>query len=167
MYLSLLARWASLLSDLSDAKKQVDKAHRDLPKKVHNTAFVSAEGLAHKGDNVHFSAASFRTFGHRYAKAYLGMFSATERPNILFAIADDWSFGHAGAYGCQWVSTPALTAWRAMESFLIVLTRPMPNVHPSRAIILTGRYSWQLEQAANHMNVFPLQVWRVCGNTRG
>ncbi|MFM8394457.1 MAG: hypothetical protein ACKOB4_11100, partial [Acidobacteriota bacterium] len=21
------------------------------------------------------------------------------RPNILFAIADDWSFGHAGAYG--------------------------------------------------------------------
>ena len=29
------------------------------------------------------------------------------RPNILFAIADDWSFGHAGAYGCKWVKTPA------------------------------------------------------------
>jgi N-sulfoglucosamine sulfohydrolase len=23
------------------------------------------------------------------------------KPNILFAIADDWSYGHAGAYGCK------------------------------------------------------------------
>ena len=30
-----------------------------------------------------------------------------EKPNILFAIADDWSFGHAGAYGCEWIKTPA------------------------------------------------------------
>ena len=30
-----------------------------------------------------------------------------ESPNILFAIADDWSYGHAGAYGCPWVETPA------------------------------------------------------------
>ena len=29
------------------------------------------------------------------------------RPNILFAIADDWGYGHAGAYGCKWVKTPA------------------------------------------------------------
>ena len=26
-----------------------------------------------------------------------------ERPNILFCIADDQSFPHAGAYGCEWV----------------------------------------------------------------
>ena len=31
----------------------------------------------------------------------------------------------------------------------------MQNVLPSRAIILTGRNSWQLEEAANHMNIFP------------
>ena len=30
-----------------------------------------------------------------------------EKPNILFAIADDWSFGHASAYGCTWIKTPA------------------------------------------------------------
>ena len=30
-----------------------------------------------------------------------------QRPNILFIIADDWGFGHAGAYGCKWVNTPA------------------------------------------------------------
>ena len=29
-----------------------------------------------------------------------------KRPNILFTIHDDWSHGHAGAYGCTWVKTP-------------------------------------------------------------
>lgn len=29
-----------------------------------------------------------------------------QRPNILFCIADDQSFPHAGAYGCKWVKTP-------------------------------------------------------------
>ena len=32
---------------------------------------------------------------------------AETRPNILFAVADDWSFPHAGAYGDRAVSTPA------------------------------------------------------------
>ena len=31
---------------------------------------------------------------------------AAERPNILFCIADDASYPHAGAYGCRWVKTP-------------------------------------------------------------
>ncbi len=33
--------------------------------------------------------------------------SAQKSPNILIAIADDWSYPHAGTYGCKWVSTPA------------------------------------------------------------
>lgn len=53
----------------SDAKKQVDRAHRDLPDKVPHTAFVSSEGLKHKGDQVHFDSASYRELGRRYAKA--------------------------------------------------------------------------------------------------
>ena len=47
---------------------------------------------------------------NRYAKTYLEQFASPtppkdspNRPNILFAIADDWGFGHAGAYGCKWV----------------------------------------------------------------
>lgn len=48
----------------------VDRAHRDLPAKVRHTAFVSAEGLGDKGDKVHFSAASYRELGKRYAAAY-------------------------------------------------------------------------------------------------
>jgi hypothetical protein len=51
----------------------VDQAHQDLPKKVPHTAFVSAEGLKHKGDKIHFDSASFRELGKRYAAAYLKM----------------------------------------------------------------------------------------------
>jgi pimeloyl-ACP methyl ester carboxylesterase len=63
----------------SDAKKQVDAAHRALPQKVADTAFVSAEGLTHKGDEVHFSAESYRELGRRYAKAYLS--AAKDNPS--------------------------------------------------------------------------------------
>ena len=51
----------------------VDRAHQDLAKKVAHTAFVSAEGLKHKGDKVHFDSASFRELGKRYAEAFLNM----------------------------------------------------------------------------------------------
>ena len=77
------------------------------------------------------------------------------RPNILFAIADDWSFGHAGAYGCKWVKTPAFD--RVAREGILFSRAYTPNAKcaPSRAIILTGRNSWQLEEAANHQNFFP------------
>jgi hypothetical protein len=57
----------------SDAKKQVDRAHRELPDKVKNAAFASSDGLGHKGDQVHFNAAGYRELGRRYAKAYSQM----------------------------------------------------------------------------------------------
>ena len=58
-----------------NARKQVDQAHRDLPGKVARTAFVSAAGLTHKGDKVHFDAASYRELGRRYAEALLKLSS--------------------------------------------------------------------------------------------
>jgi N-sulfoglucosamine sulfohydrolase len=77
------------------------------------------------------------------------------RPNILFAIADDWSFGHASAYGCGWVQTPNFD--RVAKDGILFTRAYTPNAKcaPSRAIILTGRYSWQLEEAGNHMAIFP------------
>lgn len=50
--------------------KQVNQAHADLPKHVARTAYVSAEGLKHLGDKVHFDSVSLREFGKRYAEAY-------------------------------------------------------------------------------------------------
>lgn len=53
------------------AHKKVDLAHQDIVKKMPFTSYVSADGLKHKGDKVHFDAASYREFGKRYATAYL------------------------------------------------------------------------------------------------
>ena len=56
----------------------VDQAHQNLPKSVPNTAFVSAEGLKHKGDKIHFDAASYRELGKRYAERYFPAESKTK-----------------------------------------------------------------------------------------
>lgn len=47
--------------------KTVDAALQDLPDRVEHTACASAEGLDHKGDEVHFSAHALRELGKRYA----------------------------------------------------------------------------------------------------
>ena len=79
----------------------------------------------------------------------------TDRPNILFAIADDISFPHMGAYGTSWVKTPNFD-WVAEHGLLFQQAyTPNAKCSPSRAIILTGRNSWQLEEAANHVPFFP------------
>lgn len=77
------------------------------------------------------------------------------RPNILFCIADDASFPHMGAYGCSWVKTPGFD--RVAREGLLFTNAYTPNAKcaPSRACILTGRNSWQLKQAGNHMAFFP------------
>jgi hypothetical protein len=60
-------------SPWDEFKREVDRAHRELPQKVPRTAFVSSEGLGHKGDKVHFDSAAYREFGHRYATAFLAL----------------------------------------------------------------------------------------------
>ncbi len=79
---------------------------------------------------------------------------AQRPPNILFAIADDWG-RHAGAYGTRWVRTPAFD--RVAQDGLLFTRVYTPNAKcaPSRACILTGRNSWQLKEAANHICYFP------------
>lgn len=47
----------------------VNEQINSLPKLVPNVGVVSAEGLKHKGDQVHFDSASLREFGKRYAAA--------------------------------------------------------------------------------------------------
>jgi N-sulfoglucosamine sulfohydrolase len=79
----------------------------------------------------------------------------SKKPNILFAIADDASWKHFGAYGCNWVKTPAFD--RVANNGILFTRCYTPNAKcaPSRSCILTGRNSWQLEEAANHSPLFP------------
>lgn len=81
--------------------------------------------------------------------------SKESSPNILFAIADDASWKHFGAYGCDWVKTPAFD--KVAKSGILFTRAYTPNAKcaPSRACILTGRNSWQLEEACNHSPLFP------------
>ncbi|TBW28042.1 sulfatase [Gramella sp. KN1008] len=77
-----------------------------------------------------------------------------DRPNILFCILDDAS-PHMSAYGYDWIETPAFD--RLAEDGVLFKNAYTPNAKcaPSRSIVLTGRNSWQLEEAANHVNNFP------------
>lgn len=77
-----------------------------------------------------------------------------DRPNILFCILDDAS-PHMSAYGYDWIKTPAFD--RLAENGVLFKNAYTPNAKcaPSRSIVLTGRNSWQLEEAANHVNNFP------------
>lgn len=77
------------------------------------------------------------------------------RPNILFAVADDWSYGHAGVYGCGWVKTPAFDRLARQGLLFTHAFTPCGKCAPSRACILTGRNPWQLKAAANHWGYFP------------
>jgi N-sulfoglucosamine sulfohydrolase len=83
-------------------------------------------------------------------------------PNILLAIADDWSFGHASAYGCAWTKTPGFD--RVAREGLLFTHAYTPNAKcaPSRACLLTGRNSWQLEAACNHICYFPTKFKTYC-----
>lgn len=75
-------------------------------------------------------------------------------PNILFAIADDWG-AHAGAYGTPWVRTPGFDRVAREGVLFTKAYTPVAKCAPSRAIVLTGRHAWQLEEAGNHMAIFP------------
>lgn len=79
----------------------------------------------------------------------------TSKPNILFAIADDASWKHFGAYGCKWVKTPGFD--KVAKKGILFTNAYTCNAKcaPSRASILTGRNSWQLEEACNHSPHFP------------
>ncbi|WP_299465523.1 sulfatase [uncultured Gimesia sp.] len=78
-----------------------------------------------------------------------------QRPNILFAIADDWGWPHAGAYGDPVVKTPTFDRL-AREGVLFQHAYvSSPSCTPSRGAILTGKYHWQLEAGANLHCIFP------------
>jgi arylsulfatase A-like enzyme len=88
--------------------------------------------------------------------------SESKRPNILFCIADDASYPHMGAYGTEWVKTPAFD--RIAREGLLFTNAYTPNAKcaPSRACVLTGRNSWQLKEACNHWPFFPTEFKTYC-----
>ncbi len=62
-----------------------------------------------------------------------------KRPNILFCIADDASFSYFGAYGSDWVKTPAFDKYDQHGLLFNKAYTPHPKSGTSRAMLLTGR----------------------------
>ncbi|REK27167.1 MAG: heparan N-sulfatase [Planctomycetota bacterium] len=80
--------------------------------------------------------------------------AAEPRVNILFAIADDWGYGHASIYGDPVVRTPNFDRI-AREGLLFTHAFcDSPSCAPSRAAILTGQHFWRLASGANLYGTF-------------
>lgn len=77
-----------------------------------------------------------------------------DRPNILFVILDDAGLDMS-AYRSTYVNTPAFDAVARQGVLFNKAYTPNAKCAPSRASIITGRNSWQLEAAANHYIYFP------------
>lgn len=84
-----------------------------------------------------------------------------KQPNILFAIMDDVTYMHMGAYGSDWINTPNFDRVAAQGILFQNAYTPNAKCGPSRSNILTGRNSWQLEEAVNHWAYFPVKFKSV------
>jgi N-sulfoglucosamine sulfohydrolase len=76
-------------------------------------------------------------------------------PNIVIAIADDWSYPHAGIYGDRTVRTPnfdriAREGVRFTHAFAAA-----PSCTPSRGALLTGQAAHRLEEGGNLWSSLP------------
>lgn len=85
----------------------------------------------------------------------LHAFAADERPNILFAIGDNWLYDHAGANGDPAVKTPVFDRIAKEGARFTRAFCPVPSCSPTRSSLLTGRAAHQLEDAANLWSIWP------------
>ncbi len=75
---------------------------------------------------------------------------ADERPNILFCIADDWGWPHAGAYeNDEVLKTPTFDRVAREGVLFHHAYISSPSCTPSRNAILTGQWHWRLGPGAN------------------
>ena len=71
------------------------------------------------------------------------------RPNIVLAIADDWSFPHASIYGDRTVRTPNFDRIAREGARFTHAFAAAPSCTPSRAALLTGQAVHRLEEGGN------------------
>ena len=70
----------------------------------------------------------------------------TRRPNVVYCMADDWSYPHASALGDKTVRTPAFD--RVAEEGILFPNAfvSTPSCTPSRLSVLTGQHHWRLKE---------------------
>ena len=78
-----------------------------------------------------------------------------KKPNILFAIADDWSWPHASIVGDKVVKTPTFDRVAGEGVMFTNAFVSSPSCTPSRGAILTGQWHWRLEDGGNLFGTLP------------
>ena len=68
------------------------------------------------------------------------------RPNIVFCMADDWSWPHAGILGDPVVETPHFDRIARQGVLFENAFVSTPSCTPSRLSILTGQHHWRLQE---------------------
>ncbi len=71
---------------------------------------------------------------------------AASRPNIVFCMADDWSWPHAGILGDRAVKTPNFDRIAREGVLFQNAFVSTPSCTPSRLSILTGQHHWRLKE---------------------
>lgn len=79
-------------------------------------------------------------------------------PNILLAIADDWGFPDAGAYGNGVVKTPTFDRLAREGVLFTHAFVSSPSCTPSRGALLTGQHFWRLGHGANLWSTLPANL---------
>lgn len=77
------------------------------------------------------------------------------RPNILFAIADDWSWPFASVAGDKTLKTPTFDRVAAEGVLFLNAYTAAPTCTASRGSILTGQWFARLEQGGNLWSTLP------------
>ena len=84
--------------------------------------------------------------------------AAARPPNIVIAIADDWSYPHAGSYGDRTVRTPAFDRVAREGARFTHAFAASPSCTPSRAALLSGQAVHRLQEGANLHGFLPRDI---------
>ncbi|HVW60281.1 MAG TPA: sialate O-acetylesterase [Puia sp.] len=120
---------------------KVNEAIADVGKSVPDYGYVTADSTRHRGDVVHFDAASARLMGRRYAREMISLLNKDKRPNIVVILADDMGYSDVSCFGSD-IQTPNIDE---MAKGGLVMTNfyNASRCCPSRASLLTGLYQHQ------------------------
>jgi uncharacterized sulfatase len=83
--------------------------------------------------------------------------AAAKPPNILFAISDDQSHLHAGAYGARFIKTPAFDRVAAEGILFQNSFVSTPSCGPSRGSVLSGQDFYRLREASMNHTIWPIE----------
>ncbi len=84
-----------------------------------------------------------------------GSRAGKKRPNILFCLADDWSWPHASIAGDKVVKTPTFDRVAREGVLFENAFVTAPSCTPSRGSIVTGQWHWRLEEGGNLWSTLP------------